>query len=93
MKFVKVNYQGAVDKHLTPRINVYNSLEEQTMVGNFQNNGCNVINLTNTKKLTIYAEPSDDKNFTTKSYVDSFSEVERSRRALCLIKNDHYEDI
>ena len=53
IKFVKVNYQPAVNEHLTPKIYVDNALDELSLVRNNQDNDFNNNNLTNKNSVTL----------------------------------------
>ena len=81
IKFVKVNYQPAVNEHLTPEVYVENAIDESSLVGNNQDNDFGNYNLTNINGITLNTQAENDNQVITKAYVDQFhQENERSRR-------------
>ena len=83
IKFVKINYQPAVNEHLTPKIYVDNSIDEPSLVRRNQENDLNNYNLTNINSITLNTQAVNDNQVITKAYVDQFhQENERSRRNL-----------
>ena len=90
IKFVKVNYQPAVNEHLTPKIYVDNAIDESSLVRNNQDYGFNGHNLTNINSITLNKQAVNDNQVITKTYVDQFHrEEEQSRRDLGI--NFYYE--
>ena len=97
IKFVKVNYQPAVNEHLTPKI------DELSLVRNNQDNDFNNNILTNINSITLNTQAVNDNKVITKVYVDQFhQENERSRRdegidfyneSYDLIKNNRDNDL
>ena len=83
IKFVKVNYQPAVNEHLTPKIKVDNAIDESSLVRNIQDNDFNKYNLTNIKSINLNTLAVIDNQVITKAYVDQFhQENEQLRRDL-----------
>ena len=76
IKFVKVNYQPAVDSHITPKTYVDTAIDETSLVRNNQDD-FNNFNLTNINSITLNTQAVNDN---TKPNVDQFQqENERSR--------------
>ena len=83
IKFVKVNYQPAVNKHLTPKIYVDNAIDESSLDRINQDNNFNNDNLTKINSITLNTQAVNDIQVITKAYVDQFHQKnERSRRVL-----------
>ena len=83
LKIFKVNYQPAVDSHLTPKIYVDNAIDETSLVRNIQDNDSNNHKLTNINSITSITQALHDNQVFTKTYVDQFhQENERTRRDL-----------
>ena len=81
IKFVNVNYQPAINSHLTPKIYVDNAIDELSLVRNNQDNDFNNNNLTNINSINLNKQAENDNEVITKSYVHQFhQENERSRR-------------
>ena len=94
IKFVKVNYQPAVNGHLTPKINVDNAIDEPSLVRNNQNNDFSNFNLTNINSITLNTQAVNDNHVDTKAYVDHFPNVyERSRIYLGLDFSNESSDL
>ena len=71
IKFVKVNYQPAsVVEHLTRKVYVDNAIDELSLVRSFQENDCNIHNLTNINSNTLKTEANNDNQVIAKSNVD-----------------------
>ena len=71
-KFVKVNYQPAVNEYLNPKIYVDNAIDESTSVRNNRDNDFNKNKLTNKNRITLNTQAVNDNPVTTKAYVDQF---------------------
>ena len=83
--FVKVNYNNAVDSHLTPKIDVDNAIDESSLVRNNQDNDSNNYKLTNIKSTNINTSAVKVNQFFTKLKVAQFhNENDRSRNDLGL---------
>ena len=90
IKFVKVNYQPAVNEHLTPKVYVDNAKDEISLVRNNKENDFGNYNLTNINSITLNTQAVNDNQVITKSYVDQFhQENERTRRDVGL---DFYDE-
>ena len=72
IEFVKVNYQPAVNEHLTPIVYVDNAIDEQSLVRNKQDNDFNNFILTNINSITLNTQSVNDIQVITKAYVDQF---------------------
>ena len=103
IKFVKVNYQPAVNEHLTPKIYVDNAIDEPSLVRNIQDNDFGNYNLININSITLNTPAVNNNQVITKAYVDQFhQEKTRSRRDLGidfynessdLVKNNQDNDL
>ena len=83
IKFVKVNYQPAVNENLTPKVYVDTALLGPSLVRNNKDNDFGNYNLTNINSITLNTQAVNDNQVITKAYVDQFhQENERSRRDL-----------
>ena len=83
IKFVEINYQPAVNEHLTRKIYVDTAIDEISLVRNNQDNDFNDHNFTNIKCINLKTQAVNDNQVITKAYVDQFhQENERSRRDL-----------
>ena len=81
IKFVKVNYQPAVDTHSTPKIYVDNAMDEISLVRNNPDNDFNSFNLTNINFITLNTQAVKNLQVITKAYADQLhQENERTRR-------------
>ena len=99
IEFAKVNYQPAVNDHLTPEIYVDKAIDESSLVKKIQDNDFNHHNLTNIGSITLKTQAVNDNQVITRAYVDQFHQVnERSRRYLGIdfydessnfVKNNH----
>ena len=74
IKFVKVNYQPAVNEHLTPKIHVDNAIDEQSSVRNNQDIDCNNHNITNIFSFTFSTQAVNDNQVITRAYLDHFGQ-------------------
>ena len=102
-RFVKVNYQHAVNEHLTPKVYVDTAIHEPSLVRNNQDNDFNNYNLTNINSITLNTQAVNDNQVITKAYVDRYhQEKERPRRDLgidfhdesnVLVKNKQDNDL
>ena len=72
IKFVKVNYQPAVNEHLSPKIFVDNAIDESSLVRNNKDNDFGNYNLTNTNSMTLNTPAENENEVITKAYVDQF---------------------
>ena len=78
-----MNYQPAVNEHLTPKIYVDNAIDEITVVIIDQDNDFNNPNLTNVNSITLNTQAGIDNNVILKTYVDQFhSDNEGNRKYL-----------
>ena len=85
IKFVKVNYQPAVDEHLTPKVYVDTAIDESSLVRNNKDNDFGNYNLTDINSIILNTQAVNVNQVITKAYVDQFhQENERSRRDLGL---------
>ena len=60
MKFVKVNYQPAVDEDLTPKLYVDNAIDESSFVRNNQDKNSYNFNLTAINSITLKTQAVND---------------------------------
>ena len=72
IKFVKVNYQLAVNSHLTPKRYVDNAIHEIFFVKNNCDNNYNKFSRTNKNSITLNTQTTFDNKVKAKSYVDQF---------------------
>ena len=72
MKLVKVNYQPAVNEHLTPKIYVDNKIDEPSLLRNNKDNDSGNYNLTNINSITLKRQAENYNEVITKAYVDQF---------------------
>ena len=94
IKFVKVNYQPAVDEDLTPKVYVDTAIDEPSLIRNNKDNDFGNYNLTNINSITLNTQAVNDNQVITKAYVDQFhQENERSRRDLGIDFYDESGDI
>ena len=88
IKFLKINYQPAVNEHLTPKKYVDNAIDKKSLVRYNQDNDFNNQNLTNINRIILYTQALNTLNdieVITKAYVDQFhNDNERNRRDLGL---------
>ena len=83
IKFVKINFQLAVNEHLTPKVYVDTVIEESSLVRKNKDNDFRNYNLTIINSITLNTQAVNDNQVITKAYVDQFhQENERSRRDL-----------
>ena len=81
IKFVKVNYQPAVNEHLTPKVYVDNAIDESSLVRNNKDNNFSGYNLTLINIFTLNTQAVNGNEVITKAYVDQFhNDNERNRR-------------
>ena len=93
IKFDRVNYQPAVNEHLTPKVYVDNAINELTLVRNNKDNDFANYNLTNINSITLNTQAVNDNQVITKAYVDQFlQENEPSRRDVGLDFFDESND-
>ena len=102
-KFVKINYQPAVNEHLTHKVYVDNAIDEQTLVRNYQDNDFNNNNLTNMNSITLNTQAVNGNEVLTEAYVYQFHiDNERNRRdvglsfyneEVDLVKNNQDNDL
>ena len=88
VRFDKLNCPPAVQEQLTPKLCVSQSVNGPTLEKFNRKDNCNSHSLTNLSQLTPNSEPTDDFYATTKAYVDSLSDNERSRRDFTSVLND-----
>ena len=94
IKFVKVNYQPAVNEHLTPKVYVDTAIDEPSLVRNNKDNDFGIYNLTNINSITLNTQEVNDNQVITKAYIDQFhQENERSRRELAIDFHNESSDI
>ena len=94
IKFVKVNYQHAVNEHLTLKMYVDIKIDESSLVRNDQDNDLNNCNLTNIDSNNLNKQAENVNEVLTKAYVDHFHpENERSRRKLGNDFDDESSDL
>ena len=103
IKFVEVNYEPAIDSHLTPKIYVDFALDESSLVRNNQNKDSNNHILSIINSITLNTQAVNYNQVVTKAYVDQFhQENERARRDLGsdfyselsdLVKNNQDDDL
>ena len=92
IKFVKINYQPAINQHLTPEIYVDNAIDEQSLVRKKQDNDFNNNNLTNINSITLNTQAVNDNEVITKVYVDQTrNDNERNSRDVGL--SFHNEEV
>ena len=70
IKIEKIDYQPAVNEHLTPKIYVDKAIHEPSLVRNNQDNDFNNNNLTNINSITLNTQAVNDDQVFTKTYVD-----------------------
>ena len=68
--FVQVNYQPAVNKHLTPKVYVDNARDEITLIRNNQDNDFNNQNLSKINSNILITQAFIDNHVVIKAYVD-----------------------
>ena len=73
INFVKVNYQPAVNEHLTPIIYVDNEIDKTSLARNNQNNDFNNHTLTNLKNITLNTQAVNDNHVITKVMLINFT--------------------
>ena len=92
--FIQVNQWPQIDSHLTPKLYVAISIDEEPSVRNIEDNDFNIINLTNIKSITLKKPAENQNEVITKAYVDQFhQENERSRRDLGIDFYDESNDL
>ena len=84
-----INYQSAVNSHLTPKIYVVqaisNSVDEPALIRINQDKVFNNFNLTNFNSINSNTQAKNDDHVITKAYIDQFPQVfERNRRGLSI---------
>ena len=90
IKFVKVDYQPAVNEHPTPKVYADNAIGKTSLVRNSKDNDFGKYNLTNKNSITLNKQAENDNEVITKAYVDQFhNDNERNRRGLGL---DFYDE-
>ena len=93
-RFIQVKQLPQINSHLTAKLYVGNSIDEPSLVGNYQYNDFNNNNLTNTNSITLNARAVKDNQVITKVYVDQFhQENEQSRRDLGIDLYDESNDL
>ena len=81
VKFVDVNYQPAINQHITPKMYVDNAIDETSLIGNNKDFDFGNYHLTNINSITLIKQAENDNEVITKAYVDQFHQAnERSRR-------------
>ena len=80
IRFVKVNYQPAVNEHLTPKIYVDNAIHKLSLTRNNKDNDFNNNNLTNINSITLNTQAVNDNEVITKAYVDQFHQENKTDR-------------
>ena len=81
IKFVKVNYQPAVNEHLSPKVHGDNAIDEPSLVRTNKDDDFNINNLTNINSITLNTQAINDNEVITKTYVDQFhNDNEGNRR-------------
>ena len=70
--FVKVNYQIAVNEHLTPKMYVDNAINDLSLVRNNKDNNFNNHNLTNINSIFLNKLAENDNEVITKAYEGRF---------------------
>ena len=94
IKFYKVNYQPAVNEHLTPKVYVDAAIDESSIVRNNKDIDFGNYNLRNINSITLKKQAENDNEVITKAYVDQFhQENERSRRDLGIDFYDESNDL
>ena len=89
-RFIQVNQLPQIDSHLTAKLYVDNSIDEQSFLRNNQDNDFGKYKLTNINSITLNKQAENDNEVITKAYVDQFhQENERSRRDVGL---DFYDE-
>ena len=93
-KFLKVNYQPAFKRNQTPKLYVYNAIDEISLVRFTRVNDLNNLNLTKIKSSALNTQAVKDNEVITKSSVDhSHQENEQSRRDLGMDSENESSDI
>ena len=72
INFVKINYQRAVNEHLTSKVYVDNPINEVSLVRKKPDNDFNNDKLTKIGSITLSTQAVDDYYVITKAYVDQF---------------------
>ena len=94
IKIVEVNYQPAVNEHLTPKIYVDNAIDEASLVRNIQDNDSANHNLTHINSNSLNNEADNVNEVNTEAYVDQFhNDNERSRRDIGLSFSNEEVDL
>ena len=84
-RFIQVNQWPQNDSRLTVKLYVDNSINEPSLVGNFQDNDFSYQNLSKINSTTSDTQAVNDNQVNTKAYVDQFhNDDERTRRDLGL---------
>ena len=72
VKIVNVNYQPAVNEHLTPKTYVENAIDEASLVRINKDDDFANPSLTNINGITLNTQAVNDNEVITKAYVDHF---------------------
>ena len=82
-RFIQVSHLPQIDRHLTAKLYVDNSIDESSLVRNNEDNDFNNNNLATIHSITLSTQAVNDNQVITKAFVDQFQqENERSRRDL-----------
>ena len=93
-KIVKINYNPAVDSHLTTIKHVVNAIDEKSLVCNNKDNDFSTHDLANIKSNSLKSQAVNYNDGHTKSYADQFKQVnEQSRRGVGLDFFDKSSDL
>ena len=71
-RFIQVNQLPQIDSHLTAKLYVNNSIDEQSLVRNNKDNNFGNYNLTNINSITLNTQAENDNQVITRAYVDQF---------------------
>ena len=94
INIVKVNYQPAINQHLTPKIYIVTARDEKSLLRNNQDNDFRNYICTNINNITLNKQAEIDNEVITKAYVEQFhQEKERSRRDVWLDFYDKSSDL
>ena len=85
IKFVKVNYQPAVNENLTRKVYVDTAINEPSLLRNNPGNDFNNYNLNNINSINLNTQAPNDNEVISKAYVYQFqNDNERNRRDIGL---------
>ena len=94
IKIVKVNYQPAVNEHLTPKVYVDSAIDETSLLGLDPNEKLDLDNQDSIILNSTLTSPKKIIEIPTKAFIDSLhEEKERSRKDLGVDFHDESSDL